>query len=151
MKFTEELTKQIEDLAQGLTGAFPYEDCRTILHQVKSEQSGKVKRYESLIPDLDSYFYLVEAHSSGLGQILNWESVRLAQSEKMLKRSFFQTHPKYRPLEWRINQINTPELYRHLAVSDQLRLLIMEMIDQLLAQERDKNTARQEKYLLSAA
>jgi hypothetical protein len=151
MNDTQQIVQQIAKLSNELGGAFPYDDCRIILRQVQQERLVNRKKYADLIPDLDSYFDLVEMHATGINYVEQWESSRLAQSEVLLKPSFFQRHTKYRPLEWRVNQVNTPELYRRLAVSDQLRRLLVTLMSELMQKQRQKNQARQEDFLLSAA
>ncbi len=151
MNDTQKIIEQIGRLSKEWGGAFPYDDCRTILHQVQEQSLVERKKYADLIPDLDNYFDMVEMHAAGVEFVKKWDGLRLAQSAALVKPSFFQRYPKYRPLEWRVNQINTPELYRWLAVSDQLRRLLMTLMSELTQEQRQKNEARQEKFLLTAA
>jgi hypothetical protein len=151
MNNVKQLKNEIAELTVQVEGPFPYQDCRLLLQQVRDEASGTKQGLKNLIPDLNAYFYLVDDHATGTKYVEMWDGGRLAQSRKLLNRSFFQVHTKYRTLEWRINQLNTPELYREMAVRDQLRLLMVAFIDHLLQQEREKNNTRQEQYLLSPA
>ena len=142
------LTKLIMSLSEGLNKPFPYTDCRKVL-QDQFEATPKLeKRYHDLIPDLSTYFSDIYSHASGVNYILDWPSNRMVESQNFLKRSFFEAYPKYKSVEWRINQLNTPVLYQEIGVSNQLRSLLRELLSQLLAQRYQANVSRQ-KHLLS--
>lgn len=78
-------------------------------------------------------------------------SIELVRARELLKNSFFQTHPKYKPLEWMVNQINTPELYQKIALSNQLRQILLELFTRRLLYEQSSNTMRQEQLLSTVA
>ena len=144
------LADQIRTLSRKLEGPFPYEDCYQVTAQLreKSDLRG-VKRYEDLIPDLDAYFYLVDSHSSGVEFVMKWPTSELVVSQALLKKSFFQTHTKYREIEWMINELNTPKLYIMLTVSDELRVMLQKLMLDLVEETKRVNTARQQEFLLA--
>ena len=144
------LSEQIASLAKELNQPFPYKDCEKTLQEAAKATPKLVKRFRDFGPDLSTYFSYVYSYASGVGHLLNWQDSRLAEAQTLLKKSFFAAYPAYKPLEWRVNQINTPILYREIAASDQLRNLLLELLSQLIAERREENTLRQER-LLSAA
>lgn len=144
------LSEQIASLAKELNQPLPYEDCRKTLQDAAKATPSKMKRFRDLTPDLSTYFSYVYSHASGVEHLLNWQDNRLAEAQMLLKKSFFAAYPAYKPLEWRVNQLNTPTLYREIAASDQLRNLLLELLSQMIAERRETNLMRQE-HLLSAA
>ncbi len=147
---TSFLSEQIASLAKELNQPLPYEDCRITLQDAAKATPAKMKQFRDFTPDLSTYFSYVYSHASGVDRILNWQDNRLAGAQTLLKKSFFAAYPAYKPLEWRVNQLNTPTLYREIAASDQLRNLLLELLSQLIAERRETNLMRQER-LLSAA
>lgn len=144
---TSFLSEQIASLAKELNQPLPYEDCRVTLKNATHETPTRAKRFRDFTPDLSTYFSYVYSHASGVDRILNWQDNRLAGAQTLLKKSFFAAYPAYKPLQWRVNQINTPTLYREIAASDQLRNLLLELLSQLISQRREANLMRQEKIL----
>ena len=128
----------------------PYEDCRRTLQDAAKEMPNRMKRFRDFTPDLSTYLSYVYSHASGVEYILDWQSDRLVEAQILLRKSFFAAYPAYKPLEWRINQLNTPALYREIAASDQLRNMLLELLSQLIVERREANLVRQE-HLLSAA
>ena len=147
---TNFLSDQIGSLAEELNQALPYEDCRKTLQDAAKETPNRMKRFRDFTPDLSTYLSYVYSHASGVEHILDWQSDRLVEAQMLLKKSFFAAYPAYKPLEWRINQLYTPALYREIAASDQLRNMLLELLSQLIAERREANLVRQE-HLLSAA
>ena len=144
------LAGQILRLSDKLNGPFPYEDCYQVTAQLRENLDRRgVKRYEDLIPDLDAYFYLVDSHSSGVKHIVGWQSTEIVVSQELLKKSFFQTHTRYREIEWMINELNTPKLHMMLTVSDELRVMLQKLMLDLIEENKRVNTARQQEFLLA--
>ena len=144
------LADQIGTLSRKLEGPFPYEDCWQVLGQLSEKlDSRSVKRYEDLTSDLDAYFYLVDSHSSGVEFVVKWETSEIVVSQALLKKSFFQTHTKYREIEWMINELNTPKLHMMLIVSDELRMMLQKLMFDLIEETKRVNTARQQEFLLA--
>lgn len=147
--FTNEtLTDQVLALSGKLGGAFPYEDCYLPLNQIEQAKSLRgSKRYEDLTSDLDGYFYLVGSHARGIQKLADWPVSELTISQDLLKLSFFQTHRRYREIEWMINEINTPRLSSMLTASNELRTMLLKLISDTVEESRRVNTIRQEKLL----
>ncbi len=147
---TSFLSEQIASLAKELNQPLPYKDCHRTLQDAVKATPNKAKRFRDFTPDLSTYFSYVYSHASGVEHIISWQSSRLTEAQLLLKKSFFTAYPAYKPLEWRVNQLNTPTLYREIAASDQLRNLLLELLSQLIAERREANMLRQ-KHFLSAA
>lgn len=147
--FTNEtLTDQILALSEKLGGAFPYEDCYLLLNQIEQAKPLRgSKRYEDLISDLDGYFYLVGSHARGVQKLAEWPVSEMTISQDLLKISFFQTHRRYREIEWMINEINTPRLSSMLTASNELRSMLLKLISDKVEESRRVNMIRQEKLL----
>ena len=144
------LSEQINSLAKELSQPFPYKDCEKTLQEAEKATPKIAKRFRDFGLDLSTYFSYVYSHASGVEHILNWPSSRIAEAQMLLKKSFFAAYPAYKPLEWRVNQINTPTLYREIAASDQLRNMLLELFSQLTAERREENIMRQERFLSAA-
>jgi len=145
------LVDQVLQLQREFRGPFPYADCSKLWKQIQENYLQEAARYEDLIPDLDSYFYIVDAHASGVEELVKWDGIKMVQAHGLLKNSFYQMHTRYRPIESMINQINTPALYEKVAISNQLRTMLLTIIaDQMLNQNR-LNLARQERFLTPSA
>ena len=145
--YTVNLSKQIMLLAEELNKPFPYEDCHRTLQEATEAVPKMAKRFRDFVPDLSTYFSYVYSHASGVEYVLEWQGNRLAEAQMLLKKSFFTAYPVYRPLEWRVNQLSTPTLYREIAASDQLRKLLIELLSQLISERREANIVRQEQLL----
>jgi len=144
------LADQIRHLSEKLEGPFPYEDCDKVLAQLREKLGPKIaKCYQDLIPDLDAYFYLVASHSSGVEFVVEWQTSELVGSQLLLKKSFYQTHTRYREIEWMINEINTPKLHMRLTVCDELRVMLQKLMLDLVEEMKRVNTARQQEFLLA--
>ena len=142
------LADQIRHLSEKLGGPFPYEDCGTVLAQLREKLEPRIaRRYEDLTPDLDAYFYLVDSHSSGVDFVVNWQAPEIVVSQALLKKSFFQTHTRYREIEWMINEINTPKLHMMLTVSNELRVMLQKLMLDLIEETSRMSTARQQELL----
>lgn len=144
------LLSQIAVIESSLRGTFPYEDCRVLLKHMYAIEAIKGDVFQDLIPDLDSYLDGVESYSAGAEELLKWDVSKLSSAQHWLRRSFYQTHTKYRRIEWMINQVNTPRLYAMLSASDQLRGLLRELIGHLLLEMSQQNRLRQDAFLTAA-
>lgn len=141
------LVDQVLQLQQKFRGPFPYADCKKLWQQIQENYLQEARRYEDLIPDLDSYFYIVDAHASGVEEVVKWDNLKLIHARGFLKNSFYQMHVRYKPIEGMINQINTPQLYEKVAISNQLRAMLLRLIaDQMLIQNHS-SLARQKQFL----
>jgi hypothetical protein len=114
-----------ERYQDGFQGAFPYEDCRTVLRD-------EVDQYEEFVPDLNTYFYTIWSHCAAIEKVLRWPNERLLASKTFLNQTFFEKYPKYRVLEDRVTKVTTPRLYRRLQICDELRTDLSQLITRLL-------------------
>ncbi len=143
----DNLTGQVRTLLGEFSGPFPYDDCRKVLQTIADTYPSQEHRYQDLIPDLDSYFYIVDAYAGGALQVMERSGKELVTARGLLKNSFFQAHPKYKPIEWIINQINTPKLYQKITSSDQLRQILLELFMRQLQSDQQASAKRQEQML----
>lgn len=128
-KTVDELLAELLDLSEKeFHGPFPYADCRKLT-------SKEVKRYEDFTADLNTYFYYIVSHSSGVKKVLRWPRERLLESQKWLAKSFFERFPKYKPLEPLINASNTPDLYTRMALCERMRTGLLDLFSNLLAEQ----------------
>ncbi|MEJ7712466.1 MAG: YxiJ family protein [Pyrinomonadaceae bacterium] len=125
-KTVDELLAELLDLSEReFHGPFPYADCWKLI-------SKEVKRYEDLTADLNTYFYYITSHSSGVKNILKWPRERILESQKWLAKSLFERFPKYKPLELLINEFNTPDLYTRMALCERMRTQLLDLFSNLL-------------------
>lgn len=147
---TETLARQIAALSEKLGGSFPYEDCYLLQNQIQEMKPPRERRrYEDLISELDAYLYLVGSHARGVEKLAEWPIPELVISQDLLKLSFFQTHRRYREIEWMINEINAPRLSSMLTASNELRVMLLELIFDRIEEAKRVNTARQQEFLLA--
>ena len=124
------IEERIEELRtvyhKELRRPMPYEDCRKIM----GEPGG---RHEDIIPDLDTYTYLIASCSIGTGKLVARPSDYLRDTRKWLSLTFFEQYPRYADLEKLITRENTPKLYEELRVYEHARQLVLELIDAVLS------------------
>jgi hypothetical protein len=128
---TDELVRQLLQLKETFeahVGPFPYEDCRHILESAGVGDS-------DLIPDLDTYFYEIWSHTTGVKRLLTWPKETLSNSIYWRSMSFFERHPEYRALEPMITASEAPQLHARLELYERARQLLLALLGRLLAQQ----------------
>ncbi|MGI4787732.1 MAG: hypothetical protein ACRYFS_02655 [Janthinobacterium lividum] len=124
----QELTvAEIFALSKGAQTAFPYAECEKLARNAKID-------YQSLVSDLDTYFYDVWSPSNGVKKLSRKPDLWLQDLRTYLEQSFFKRNAKYAPLEALINQDDAPDLYRRLVVFDSLRMHLVLFLTALLDQ-----------------
>lgn len=129
------------EMSQKDRGPFPYEDCRQILREAGTDV------YDDLIPDLSSYFYDIYSHSAGAKNLVSWSDIELTRSQKAFRKSFFDRHPKYSPLEPAINLNNASTLAQRMKLYDQLRHNLIKFTSILMEDRKSLNASQQRKQL----
>jgi len=104
---------------------FPYGDCRK-LHKLKPQFS------DGFIPDLDLYLSFIAGYSSSATGLDQRPLDEIRNAIPRLKKSFFETHRRYKPLEELITDTETPWLHHELQMADELRLDLVSIMERLL-------------------
>lgn len=120
-KLADELRRAYED---ALRGPFPYAECRALVRSMEGS-------YEGFVPDLDMYFYGIASACNGARKLLNAAPGELHTLQQRLSRSFFEQHPEYCALESRLTKVDSPRLYQELALHEDLRGKLLELLDLL--------------------
>jgi hypothetical protein len=116
--------RQIEELYRTtFVGPFPYDDCFFL-----ADSSGIPR--EDLIPELDMYFSEIAGYSSSATRLLSRSSVDLETARKTLKRGFFQRFPDLHWIQERINERDTPILFKQLKVAEELRSMLIQVLQE---------------------
>lgn len=119
----QSLAAEVEErYGSEFVGKFPYKDCYAI-------QKMYPKQAASLIPDLDEYFSFIAGYSSSASRLSARSGEELRNAIPKLKRSFFEKHPEYRPLEGAIAQ--TTMLSRKMKVADEVREKLITIMERL--------------------
>ncbi len=87
------VTELLELYERDLCRPFPYADIRKLRRRARRK-----KRYEGLNPELDMYSYYIASMCGGARQLLQRNLEELRQREQGLQGTFFDEHPKYKPL-----------------------------------------------------
>jgi len=99
---------------------FPYSGARKLRHD-----DGGI--YEGLIPDLDLFASQIAGYCSWGKGILKWSEEKVDEAERTIGKSFFDKHPKYKPLEPLITEENTPDLHAWLTLQERIRSRLLEL------------------------
>jgi hypothetical protein len=117
--------KKLSELAESDSRyPFPYDGCRKI-RKTHSDQ------LELLIPHLDLYLMEIAGNVSYGKKILGWSKEQVTEAKAKMNQSFFDKRPEYRFIESSISNPDTPDLYFCLQIYDQMRMLIVEICNDL--------------------
>lgn len=120
----KELTEIAGRLFEEDKKSFPYADCR------KAAALAGI-RIRDLVPDLDAYFSDLAGYCSWKGRILTWSSEKIATAREHISKSFFEKHPQYQGLKEATLQKETPGLAADLALHEEMRTTLIELLDGL--------------------
>jgi|SRR6185437_9235460 len=101
---------------------FPYADCRWLI-------SHENQQAESLIPELDMYFSVIAGYSSSATRLGERPATVLRRAREVLSLDLFETYPSLRLYRELITEQQTPTLYAHLQIAEQMRLGLLEIIE----------------------
>jgi hypothetical protein len=104
-------------------GKFPYDDCYAL-------QKVNPNLTANIIPDLDEYFSFIAGYSSSATKLSVRSKDELRDAVPKLRRSFFDKHPEYRPMEEAIARSET--LSRKMHVADELRRDLIAIMERLV-------------------
>ncbi len=128
---TDTLAEEILRTAQEAQGPFPTHDCETIARQAEIAP-------QSLVSDLDTYFYDIWSPSNGVKKLSRKTDAWLSDLKVYLEQDFFSRYAQYAPLEVLINQENSPDLDHRLQIFDRLRGDLILFLSELLARHETK-------------
>ena len=111
---------------QGFEGPFPYADCKKLIGRNN-------EAYEDLTADLNTYFSEIIGSSTWGRRITKWPEERMYRVRRVLDKTFFERYPEYLPLEGMITKSDTPDLYKRLILSEQMRVIILDILTLLLS------------------
>ena len=123
---TEPLAEEILRAAQEVKAPFPLRDCETVARQTGIDP-------QSLVSDLDTYFYDIWSPGNGVKKLSRKSSAWLSDLKAYLEQDFFSRYAQYAPLEALINQETAPNLCQRLQIVDRLRKDLVLFLSELLA------------------
>jgi len=113
------LVSEVEALCQESKGPFPHKDCRKL-------RDGKVD-YGSVVPDMDWCMKTIAGYCSWGDKLKKWPKSKIAEAQENLARTFFEKHPEYKPLELKITEMETPDLYADLLLHEKMRAALLRL------------------------
>ncbi len=123
---TNLLAEEILRTAQEVKAPFPTHDCETVARQAGIDS-------QSLVSDLDTYFYDIWSPGNGVKKLSRKSDAWLRDLKAYLEQDFFFRYAQYAPLKALITQENTPVLYQRLQIIDGLRKDLVLFLSELLA------------------
>lgn len=124
----ESMVMNITELYEEDISPFPSEGCRWLKREFEAN-------LDDLIPDLDMWFLNLAGYSSVVKRIPSWPEEKGQEVKGALAFNFFEEYPQYAWLERHITQANTPDLYEHLQLYEQLRKMLYELLDFMLREK----------------
>ena len=119
-----ELFAAVDFLFQESLRPFPSVDCKKAADLVGIS-------YRDLKPDLDLYFSEIAGYCSWGRRIQKWPPSKMADVRRKLKLSFFERYPQYLCLANAITEAELPDLFRVVALHEDMRMSLAEILDQL--------------------
>lgn len=123
---TELARELIELYNRDLCNPFPYDGCRKLVRQFG-------QAYEELGPDFATFSADIASHCGGARKLLAWPEERLLKSQEYFQETFFEKHPKYKPLESWITEAHTRDLYTNIVSHEHARTRLLLLLARLLA------------------
>lgn len=117
--------EEIQSAAKTVQTNFPYQECQELARNAEIDP-------QSLVSDLDTYFYDVWSPANGVKKLSQKPMVWLCDLQADLKQSFFVRYPQYVTLKAAVNPEDTPDLFRRLAAIDALRQNLLAYLAELL-------------------
>jgi hypothetical protein len=107
---------------------FPYKDSRKLHRQHPALGSG-------FIPDLDMYFSFIAGYCSSATSLAERPREEIRKAIPILRLSFFETHPEYRPLQSVITSQDYAVLHARLQAADEMRHDLLTIMESLVRKE----------------
>ncbi len=102
---------------------FPHDDCRKIAEKLSS--------CEWMKADINTFFHSLWSLSA-IDRVVKHNNEELKKDKIWLEKSFFQRFPKYSDAQKIISQEFTPTLYNALKINEELREVLLEIINEEL-------------------
>jgi hypothetical protein len=118
---TADTFSKLAELSTGDVRPFPYEACRSV--------SRDNPRYNSLIPDLDTYLSELAGYASWGTRIRSWPDEKIEGTRRRLASSFHERFPVYRDME--LASADRSDLREVLAAAERTRKLLLVLLEQL--------------------
>lgn len=119
------LLDQLTELHEQDGRPFPYEDCRWLAREFDVDLN-------MLIPDLNTWLFKLAGYCTCGKRLLSWPEERVQAAYGALQHGFFAEYPQYAWLPLHLSETQTPDLYARLALAEQKRLLLLELLRLLL-------------------
>ena len=123
---TDLLVEEILHTAQEAKAPFPTSECETIARLAEIDP-------QSLVSDLDTYFYDIWSPSNGVKKLSRKSNAWLRDLQVYLTQDFFSRYARHAALQALITQENAPALYQRLQIFDRLRKDLVLFLTELLA------------------
>ena len=124
---TDTLVEDIQRTAREARGQFPTHDCEALARQAGIDP-------QSLISDLDTYFYDVWSPANGVKKLPRKSDAWLSELKAFLEQDFVSRYAQYAVLEARITREAAPDLYQRLRLFETLRKKLLLFVSELLTQ-----------------
>jgi len=120
------LPEQIDSLYQSdFGGPFPYKDCFLISDRCGVETA-------ELIPELDLFFSYIAGWSSSAARLDRRPAQELLKARSWLsKGGFFERRPHLAVCRDSITPEETPDLWRHMHVAEELRISLLHLLSEM--------------------
>jgi hypothetical protein len=112
-----------------LRHSFPYGNCRKLFLE-----AGEAAL--DFIPDLDLHASFIAGYSSRGPLLVKLSGQQVSRVRSLASRSFFGKYPAYADLQPLITEAYVPELFGFLGWIEEMRLLLMKVVDRLEAKAR---------------
>ncbi|MGA8541240.1 MAG: hypothetical protein WB566_17185 [Terriglobales bacterium] len=84
---------------------------------------------QDLAPHFNAYFMFINGYSSSATRLGGRPKAELHAALPKLKKSFFDLHPRYKPLMRLISVDETPALLRYMQIADKERMGLVTLIE----------------------
>jgi hypothetical protein len=122
-----QLCRKVQRLCDiDLRHSFPYGDCRKLFSEAGDAAL-------DLIPDLDLHSSFIAGYCSRGQMLVKLSSQQVSRVRRLASRSFFEKYPAYVGLRPLINESYSPELFGFLGWIEEMRLLLVKVVDRLEA------------------
>jgi hypothetical protein len=127
--------EQIEMLYRSeFGGGFPYHDCYLL-----ADSMGLPR--EDLIPELDLYFSQIAGYVSSASRLGSRSPAEIEKALQVLGKDFFQVFPHLQFLQDRINEEETPDLFRRMRAVEEMRSRLLHLLAGFIANGKTPGSA----------
>jgi len=124
---TMELACKLQGLFSDLPHPFPHSDCQKLFSVVG-------ERVRHLAPDLDLYSSWIAGYCSRGPRLTRLTVQQICDARKVSAKPFFEQHSEYLPIRPLITEEGFPELATRLSRIEEMRLLLLNVLDRIESQ-----------------